>query len=152
MQDAAALHVAPIELSIMPSTGRDPTASSGPSHHDEDSSASSHLAANQGDTSHQTSEETKAAAEAKAAAYETGWSDLSPSQITAVFFALSIGQLVVALDQSMIAVAMPNIVEQLGYPEMQSWLISGYILTNGTRSRWQGIRSQDIYLIILMLQ
>lgn len=72
-----------------------------------------------------------AAAAAKAAAYETGWSDLTPNQILAVFLSLSIGQMLVAMDQSMIAVAIPNIVDQLGYPEMQSWLISGYILTNG---------------------
>lgn len=79
-------------------------------------------------------DEAAEAAAAKVAAYETGWSDLTPNQILAVFLSLSIGQMLVAMDQSMIAVAMPNIVDQLNYPEMQSWLISGYILTNGTLS------------------
>lgn len=114
-----AMHtVASVSIGMSPSASHDNLTDDSDEHRDEPRNA-----------------EVAEAIAAKERAYESGWSDLTPQQILAVFAALSIGQVVVALDQTMIAVALPSIVSQLRYSEMQSWVISAYTLSSGCISR-----------------
>src|SRR5947208_13479108 len=54
--------------------------------------------------------------------------NLSHRQIQVVFFGLMAGMLLAALDQTIVATALPTILGDLGGLRQLSWVVTGYIL------------------------
>src|SRR6266568_7166465 len=55
---------------------------------------------------------------------------LTHRQIQTVFFGLMAGMLVAALDQTVVATALPTIVGDLGGLSHLSWVVTAYLLTS----------------------
>src|SRR5690242_2118436 len=55
---------------------------------------------------------------------------LSHRQIMVVFSGLMVGMLVAALDQTIVATALPTIVGDLGGLSHLSWVVTAYLLTS----------------------
>jgi EmrB/QacA subfamily drug resistance transporter len=62
----------------------------------------------------------------------TGQTQLSHRQVQVVFSGLMLGMLLSALDQTIVATALPTIVGELGGLEHLSWIITAYLLTSTT--------------------
>jgi EmrB/QacA subfamily drug resistance transporter len=60
----------------------------------------------------------------------TGQTQLSHRQVQVVFSGLMLGMLLAALDQTIVATALPTIVGELGGLEHLSWIITAYLLTS----------------------
>jgi EmrB/QacA subfamily drug resistance transporter len=60
----------------------------------------------------------------------TGHTQLSHRQAQVVFSGLMLGMLLSALDQTIVATALPTIVGELGGLEHLSWIITAYLLTS----------------------
>jgi EmrB/QacA subfamily drug resistance transporter len=65
---------------------------------------------------------------AQAAAPEAGVPALSHRQILVIFSALMLGMLLAALDQTIVATALPTIVGDLGGLDHLSWVVTAYLL------------------------
>lgn len=68
--------------------------------------------------------------ELAADAAESGKSPLTHRQILVVFSALMLGMLLAALDQTIVATALPTIVGDLGGLNHLSWVVTAYLLTS----------------------
>ena len=55
-------------------------------------------------------------------------SPLSPPQVLAAFSGLMVGMLLGALDQTILATALPTIVGELGGLSLLSWVVIAYLL------------------------
>jgi MFS family permease len=64
----------------------------------------------------------------QAAAREAGVPALSHRQILVIFSALMLGMLLAALDQTIVATALPTIVGDLGGLDHLSWVVTAYLL------------------------
>jgi EmrB/QacA subfamily drug resistance transporter len=64
----------------------------------------------------------------QAAAPESGVPALSHRQILVIFSALMLGMLLAALDQTIVATALPTIVGDLGGLDHLSWVVTAYLL------------------------
>ena len=60
----------------------------------------------------------------------TGGSQLSHRQILVVFSGLMLGMFLAALDQTIVATALPTIVGDLGGLDHLSWVVTAYLLTS----------------------
>lgn len=69
---------------------------------------------------------------------------LSPSQFRVVLLALLLGVLLAALDGTIVAVALPTIVGDLGGIEDTHWVITAYLLTATTSTLLYG-RASDVF-------
>jgi EmrB/QacA subfamily drug resistance transporter len=73
-----------------------------------------------------------------------GESELSHAQVLVVFSALMIGMLLAALDQTIMATALPTIVGELGGVQQLSWVITSYLLTSTASVLVYG-KMSDVY-------
>ncbi|MBM7791114.1 MDR family MFS transporter [Tenggerimyces flavus] len=69
---------------------------------------------------------------------------LSHKQILVVLGGLMAGMLLAALDQSIVGVALPRIVSELGGLEQLSWVVTAYLLTNTASTPLWG-KISDLY-------
>lgn len=69
---------------------------------------------------------------------------LTPAQILAVFTGLMLGLLLAALDQTIIATALPTIVGELGGLDNLSWVVTAYLLAATASSPLYG-KVSDLY-------
>ena len=69
---------------------------------------------------------------------------LSHRQILVVFSGLMTGMLLAALDQTVVATALPTIVGELGGLEHLSWVVTAYLLTSTASSPLYG-KVSDLY-------
>ncbi|MCU0281404.1 MAG: MFS transporter [Acidimicrobiia bacterium] len=69
---------------------------------------------------------------------------LSPRQIKMVFAGLMAGMLLAALDQTIVATALPTIVGELGGLDQLSWVVTAYLLTSTASSPLYG-KISDLY-------
>jgi EmrB/QacA subfamily drug resistance transporter len=69
---------------------------------------------------------------------------MSHRQILVVFSALGLGMLLAALDQTIVATALPTIVGEIGGIEHLSWVISAYLLTSTASTPLYG-KISDLY-------
>jgi len=69
---------------------------------------------------------------------------LSHRQIQLVFAGLMIGMLLAALDQTVVATALPTIVGELGGLDHLSWVVTAYLLTSTVSSPLYG-KISDLY-------
>jgi EmrB/QacA subfamily drug resistance transporter len=69
---------------------------------------------------------------------------MSHRQIVFVFFGLGLGMLLAALDQTIIATALPTIVGDLGGLDHLSWVITAYLLTSTASTPLYG-KIADLY-------
>jgi len=72
------------------------------------------------------------AASAPAAPSNPGGDYLSHRQILVVMGGLMAGMFLAALDQSIVAVALPKITSELGGLDKLSWVVTAYLLTPET--------------------
>jgi len=75
---------------------------------------------------------------------EVGDSYLSHQQILVVMVGLMAGMLLAALDQSIVGVALPRIVSDLGGLEQLSWVVTAYLLTSTAMTPLWG-KISDLY-------
>src|ERR1700752_4696723 len=61
---------------------------------------------------------------------ESGSALLSPQRRNFVFLAILLGMLLAALDQTIVATALPTIVADLGDAGHQSWVVTSYLLAS----------------------
>src|ERR1700754_3469300 len=61
---------------------------------------------------------------------ESGSALLSPQRRNFVFLAIMLGMLMAALDQTIVATALPTIVANLGDAGHQSWVVTSYLLAS----------------------
>src|SRR5271166_5122020 len=61
---------------------------------------------------------------------ESGSTLLSPQRRNFVFLAIMLGMLMAALDQTIVATALPTIVADLGDAGHQSWVVTSYLLAS----------------------
>ncbi len=54
---------------------------------------------------------------------------LSPAQVRSIIFGLLVAMFLAALDQTIIATAMPTIGRDLGDAENLPWIVTAYLLT-----------------------
>src|SRR5881396_512259 len=66
----------------------------------------------------------------EAQAATTSGTQLTHRQIQVVFLGLMAGMLVAALDQTIVATALPTIVGDLGGLNHLSWVVTAYLLTS----------------------
>ena len=69
---------------------------------------------------------------------------LSHRQIQMVFAGLMAGMLLAALDQTIVATALPTIVGELGGLDQLSWVVTAYLLTSTASSPLYG-KISDLY-------
>jgi EmrB/QacA subfamily drug resistance transporter len=74
----------------------------------------------------------------------TGGAHLSHRQILTVFSALMLGMLLAALDQTIVATALPTIVGDLGGLSQLSWVVTAYLLTSTASTPLYG-KISDLY-------
>ena len=55
---------------------------------------------------------------------------VSPQRRNLIFLAIVFGLLMAALDQTIVATALPTIVSDLGNAGHQSWVVTSYLLTS----------------------
>ena len=79
-----------------------------------------------------------------ASAPEEGQAQLSHHQILVVMAGLMGGMLLAALDQSIVGVALPRIVSDLGGLEQLSWVVTAYLLTSTAMTPLWG-KISDLY-------
>ncbi|UUO03162.1 MFS transporter [Mycolicibacterium novocastrense] len=72
-----------------------------------------------------TSQATTAAADPDA-----GGADIGPRRRNAIFVAVLLGMLLAALDQTIVATALPTVVADLGGAGHQSWVVTSYLLAS----------------------
>src|SRR4030081_2202252 len=73
---------------------------------------------------------TSTAATATAKDPESGSALISPQRRAFVFVAVLLGLLLAALDQTIVATALPTIVADLGGAGHQSWVVTSYLLAS----------------------
>src|SRR5437764_10588029 len=73
---------------------------------------------------------TTTAATATAADPESGSALISPQRRNLIFVAVLLGMLMAALDQTIVATALPTIVADLGGAGHQSWVVTSYLLAS----------------------
>ena len=61
---------------------------------------------------------------------ESGHAPISPQRRNFVFLAIMLGMLLAALDQTIVATALPTIVADLGGAGHQSWVVTSYLLAS----------------------
>src|ERR1700756_2397423 len=61
---------------------------------------------------------------------ESGSTPISPQRRNFVFLAIVLGMLLAALDQTIVATALPTIVADLGDAGHQSWVVTSYLLAS----------------------
>jgi MFS family permease len=61
---------------------------------------------------------------------ESGGPPISPQRRNFVFLAIMLGMLLAALDQTIVATALPTIVADLGGAGHQSWVVTSYLLAS----------------------
>src|SRR5260370_35535409 len=61
---------------------------------------------------------------------ESGSPLISPQRRNFVFLAIMLGMLLAALDQTIVATALPTIVADLGGAGHQSWVVTSYLLAS----------------------
>ncbi|HWF71153.1 MAG TPA: MDR family MFS transporter, partial [Mycobacterium sp.] len=61
---------------------------------------------------------------------ESGSTPISPQRRNFVFLAIMLGMLLAALDQTIVATALPTIVADLGGAGHQSWVVTSYLLAS----------------------
>ena len=61
---------------------------------------------------------------------EPGRAALSPADIRGIFVGIMLAMLLSALDQTIVATAMPTIGRELGEPEHLSWVVTAYLLAS----------------------
>lgn len=59
-----------------------------------------------------------------------GGADLSPRRRNLIFLAVLLGMLLAALDQTIVATALPTVVADLGGAGHQSWVVTSYLLAS----------------------
>ncbi|MGH3563053.1 MAG: MFS transporter, partial [Mycobacterium sp.] len=70
------------------------------------------------------------ASAAVAASSESGSALITPQRRHLIFLAIVLGMLMAALDQTIVATALPTIVADLGDAGHQSWVVTSYLLTS----------------------
>lgn len=60
----------------------------------------------------------------------SGGAPISPQRRNLIFVAILLGMLMAALDQTIVATALPTIVANLGDAGHQSWVVTGYLLAS----------------------
>src|SRR6201991_2920715 len=73
---------------------------------------------------------TTTAATAIVADHESGSAGISPQRRNLVFVAVLLGMLLAALDQTIVATALPTVVADLGGAGHQSWVVTSYLLAS----------------------
>jgi EmrB/QacA subfamily drug resistance transporter len=73
---------------------------------------------------------TTTAATATAADPESGSALISPQRRNFIFVAVLLGMLLAALDQTIVATALPTVVADLGGAGHQSWVVTSYLLAS----------------------
>ena len=73
---------------------------------------------------------TSTAATATAADPESGSALISPQRRNLIFVAVLLGMLLAALDQTIVATALPTVVADLGGAGHQSWVVTSYLLAS----------------------
>src|ERR1700733_12146745 len=73
---------------------------------------------------------TSTAATATATDPESGTALISPQRRNFIFVAVLLGMLMAALDQTIVATALPTIVADLGGAGHQSWVVTSYLLAS----------------------
>src|SRR5438105_13937911 len=73
---------------------------------------------------------TTTAATATAADLESGSALISPQRRNLIFVAVLLGMLLAALDQTIVATALPTVVADLGGAGHQSWVVTSYLLAS----------------------
>src|SRR5690242_13448389 len=73
---------------------------------------------------------TPTAATATVADQENGSGWISPQRRNVIFVAVMLGMLLAALDQTIVATALPTIVADLGGAGHQSWVVTSYLLAS----------------------
>jgi MFS family permease len=68
----------------------------------------------------------------------TNSAGLTHKQVLLVFSGLMLGMLLAALDQTIVATALPTIVGELGGLEHLSWVITAYLLASTTSTPLYG--------------
>ena len=81
----------------------------------------------------------------------TGGSQLSHRQILVVFSGLMLGMFLAALDQTIVATALPTIVGELGGLDHLSWVVTAYLLTSTASTPLYG-KISDLYGRKIMFQ
>lgn len=71
-----------------------------------------------------------ASTEVAAADHATGGALISPQRRNLIFVAIVLGMLLAALDQTIVATALPTIVADLGDAGHQSWVVTSYLLAS----------------------
>src|ERR1700752_2407251 len=61
---------------------------------------------------------------------ESGSTLISPRRRNFIFLAIMLGMLLAALDQTIVATALPTIVGDFGYAGHQSWVVTSYLLAS----------------------
>jgi MFS family permease len=61
---------------------------------------------------------------------ESGSTLISPQRRNFVFLAIMLGMLLAALDQTIVATALPTIVADLGGAGHRSWVVTSYLLAS----------------------
>ncbi len=70
------------------------------------------------------------AAPAAGSAPETGGPAITPQRRNLIFLAVLLGMLLAALDQTIVATALPTVVADLGGAGHQSWVVTSYLLAS----------------------
>ena len=73
---------------------------------------------------------TTTAATATAADPDSGSALISPHRRNLIFVAVLLGMLLAALDQTIVATALPTVVADLGGAGHQSWVVTSYLLAS----------------------
>ena len=73
---------------------------------------------------------TTTAATATVADPESGSALISPQRRNFIFVAVLLGMLLAALDQTIVATALPTVVADLGGAGHQSWVVTSYLLAS----------------------
>src|SRR6202171_5142239 len=73
---------------------------------------------------------TSTAAEATAEDPEYGSALIRPQRRNYIFVAVLLGMLLAALDQTIVATALPTVVADLGGAGHQSWVVTSYLLAS----------------------
>jgi MFS family permease len=74
----------------------------------------------------------------------TGEAQMTHRQILLVFSGLMLGMLLAALDQTIVATALPTMVGELGGLQHLSWVITAYLLTSTASGPLYG-KLSDLY-------
>ena len=61
---------------------------------------------------------------------ESGGADIGPQRRNMIFVAVLLGMLLAALDQTIVATALPTVVADLGGAGHQSWVVTSYLLAS----------------------